>query len=110
MKYDKGKGSGKAKLVGFHLKPKHITVLNELEEAMPEGLCRSDLIRYMVLPYIEALTLAKEGKEWRGALELGKGLLLLRGLLKKAEQEANQGDFYEELQDIPNSVLAVPQS
>ena len=104
--YRKDMGSGDGKLVGFKLKPHQIELIDELTEQLPSYMNRSDCLRAMVLPYVEALKLAKEGKKWEGALQLGKGLKTLRGLLKEAEQEARQEEL--DLEQSRQTVLEVP--
>ena len=105
--YERGKGTGQGKIVSFKLKADQLTVLDELVGAMPAYMPRSDCIRAMIMPYMAALTLAKEGKEWKGALEFGKGLVKLKNFLKAAEQEANQQTLEPEL-FAEGSVLQVP--
>lgn len=104
LEYDKGMGTGEGKLVGFHLKQDQIDELNELAAAFPGDMTRSDCIRAMVLPYVQALRLIKAGKQWEGALEYGKGLLTLRGYLKERENEERQA----ELDFSGSTVMAVP--
>ena len=104
--YDKVNDSGEGKVVTFKLKEEHIEALNELTEQLPSYMNRSDCIRAMILPYIEALNLAKEGKKWEGALRYGKGLVKLNALLEEAGREARQQEL--DLEDERQTVLNVP--
>ena len=104
--YRKDMGSGDGQQIAFKLKPDQIEALNELTEQLPSYMNRSDCIRAMVLPYIEALKLAKEGKKWEGALKFGKGLVTLKDLLKEAEYEARQQEL--DLEQKRQTVLEVP--
>ena len=109
LEHLKDRGTGHATVVTFKMKVEHLAVLDELLTLMPKGVNRSDLIRDMLLPYCSALLLAKEGKPWTGALELGKGLIRLKEALKLAQQEASQEDFTAILDHQP-SVLEVPKT
>ena len=104
--YRKDMGSGDGKQIAFILKDDQIEALNELTEQLPSHMNRSDCIRAMVLPYIEALKLAKDGKKWEGALQFGKGLVRLKGLLQEAEQEARQQEL--DLEQKRQTVMEVP--
>jgi hypothetical protein len=107
MKYRKDIGSGKGKIVNFVLKEDQLNLLDQLMEGMPEEFSRGDLIRGMVMPYLEALVLAKEGKNWMGALEFGKGLVRLKHHLREQELKANQAelDFNQaSVMDLPETV------
>jgi hypothetical protein len=105
--YRKDMGSGDGQQIAFKLKPDQIEALNELTEQLPSYMNRSDCIRAMVLPYIEALKLAKEGKKWEGALKFGKGLVTLKDLLKEAEYEARQSEL--DLEQKRQTVMDVPE-
>ena len=102
--YEKGKDTGAGTLVAFKLKEEQLTLLNEMVQAFPKHMTRSDVIRAMVMPYCKALELAKEGKEWQGALQFGKGLVKLKKFLKQAAEE----EATEELDFTPDTVTAVP--
>jgi hypothetical protein len=104
--YEKGNDSGEGKVVTFKLKEEHIEALNELTDQLPNHMNRSDCMRAMIMPYIEALRLAKEGKKWEGALQFGKGLIVLKGLLKEAEHEARQEQL--DLEQKRQTVMDVP--
>jgi hypothetical protein len=107
MQYSKKMGSGEGKIVNFLLKEDQLALLDQLMEGMPDEFSRGDLIRGMVMPYIEALTLAKEGKNWMGALEFGKGLVRLKNHLREQELKANQAelDFNQgSVMDLPETV------
>ena len=102
--YEVGSGSGVGTLVAFKLKEEQLTLLNEMVQAFPKRMTRSDVIRAMIMPYIHALELAKEGKEWQGALQFGRGLVTLKKFLKQAADE----EATEELDFTPDTVTAVP--
>ena len=107
--YQRGKDTGEGKLVAFKLKEDQVMLLNEMTEAFPTYMTRSDVIRAMVMPYCKALELAKEGQQWRGAMEFGKGLVRLKKFLEEAENEANQQSLEPEL-FAEGSVLQVPNA
>ena len=104
--YEKGNDSGEGKVVNFKLKEEHIEALNELTEQLPSHMNRSDCIRAMIMPYVEALSLAKKGKKWEGALQFGKGLIVLKDLLTQAEHEARQEEL--DLEQQRQTVMEVP--
>ena len=104
--YKKGNDTGEGQVVTFKLKPDQIEALNELTEQLPNHMNRSDCIRAMILPYVEALSLAKEGKKWEGALQFGKGLIVLKDLLKQAEYEARQEEL--DLEQKRQTVMEIP--
>ena len=104
--YSKVKYSGSGVLVATRLKPEQLELLDEIHSHFPSYMSRSDLIREMVFPYLRALRLAKQGKQWQGALEFGKGLTALKAIMKEAEVEANQQelDFNASVLDVPKGV------
>ena len=107
MEYSKAMYSGRGQLVAFKLKPEQIELLDELHEILPEGITRSDLLRHMVLPYLEAMRLAKDGKEWQAALQFGKGLVMLKNFLKQKEEEERQQKL--DLEERTTTVAVVPE-
>jgi len=104
LMHDKNPETGESVTVTFKMKPEHKDVLRELTDLFPRGWNQSDVIRAMILPYVQALTMAKEGHKWKGALLLGSGLTILNKILDEAEKEANQEelDFNASVQEVPN--------
>lgn len=81
-------GSGPSKVISFLMKKDDLTLLDDMVGEFPEHMNRSDVLREMILPYLHALRLAKEGKDWEETLQNGKGMLHLRGMIEEAERES----------------------
>jgi len=108
MEYKKGIGTGKGQIVAFMIKETQVEVLDEfvglLAGSADPSPNRSDVIRMMVLPWMQSLVLAKQGKPFQGVLELTRGMIGIQRALKKAQRDAAQA----ELDFGTSSVLEVP--
>ena len=89
-KYRKDNQSGESLSVVFKLKPHQKAALDELGTLMGEGMNRSDAIRFMVLPYLDAFDKAKKGKYWEGAITMSRGYRELGKRLKAQSMEKAQ--------------------
>lgn len=90
--YEKGKLTGVGQVVNFKLKREQIAVLNDIVGAMPE-MNRSDVLRAMLIPYLDAAVLARKGKKWRAALEFGVSWSKVIKQIEAIEREAAQTEF-----------------
>ena len=59
---------------------------------MPE-MNRSDVLRAMLIPYLDAAVLARKGKKWRAALEFGVSWSKVIKQIEAIEREAAQTEF-----------------
>ena len=87
-------GSGVSKLVSFLLKENDLSTLDEFVAKSPPNINRSDIIREMIMPYLHAFNLAKEGKEWELVLKSGDGTDHLKNLIKATEGESSTALSY----------------
>ena len=111
FKSETDSGTGETVMVSFRLKRSDGAVLQQIVNAMPYKVSKSELLRELVMPYIAALKLAKEGKNWQGALEFGKQLSKLsKGLHLEAKKQAEEKrqarlDFSSPtVMEVPDSV------
>ena len=81
-------GSGPSKVITFLLKKEDLALLDEFVSSFPPEVNRSDVIREMIVPYLHALRLAKQGNEWEHALENVKGLAHLRSVVKRTKNDS----------------------
>ncbi len=108
FKSETDSGTGETVMVSFRLKREDGAVLQQIVNAMPYKVSKSELLRELVMPYIAALKLAKEGKNWQGALEFGKQLSKLsKGLKAEAKKQAEERN-QTKLDFNPPSVTEVP--
>ena len=60
FKSETDSGTGETVMVSFRLKREDGAVLQQIVNAMPYKVSKSELLRELVMPYIAALKLAKE--------------------------------------------------
>lgn len=89
-------------MVSIRMKREDAADLQEIINCMGKRVSRAELLRELVMPYVAALRYAKQGRNWRGALEFGKGLQRLSKGLKVAVEKEETMDF------SPDTVMEVP--
>ena len=100
---DTSSGSGDTVMVSIRMKREDAADLQQIINCMGKRTTRSELLRELVMPYITALRYAKEGRNWKGALEFGKGLQRLKkGLTLAAEKEETMDLSQDTVMEVPN--------
>ena len=106
--------TGETVMVSFRLDREDGKVLQEICDALPRSeyghrLSKSEMIRQLIMPYVASLKLAKQGKQWEGALEFGKQFVKLNKALRLSLQQEEQESMEKELFDeVPKTVTAIP--
>ena len=70
------------------MKKEDLDLLDELVSKFPAHINRSDVMREMILPYVDAVRAAKNGEECMKHIDEGAGLSHLRQLIQDAESDA----------------------
>ena len=106
--------TGETVMVSFRLDREDGKVLQDICDAMPRSeyghrLSKSEMIRQLIMPYVAALKIARQGKQWEAALELGKQFVQLNRALKLSVKQEQQESMEKELFDeTPKTVTAIP--
>ena len=91
-------GSGNSEMYCWRIKDDHRALIDEFVEGVPEFPRKSvsSFMRFVMLPYVEALKTAKEGKPWQHCFESEQVQALL-SYIRKAQVEASQATMEEDL-------------